>query len=57
MATTNLLTLDRQLALGAKALDTWRRELAVDDRRDKDDPLYFARSKEVVSLWRLGPSA
>jgi len=25
--------------------------------RDKDDPLYFARSKEVVSLWRLGPSA
>jgi hypothetical protein len=24
--------------------------------RDKDDPLYFARSKEVVSLWRLGPS-
>ncbi len=39
MATTNLLTLDRQLALGAKALDTWRRELAVDDRRDKDDPL------------------
>ncbi len=39
MATTNLLTLDRQLALGAKALDTWRRELAVDERRDKDDPL------------------
>jgi hypothetical protein len=25
--------------------------------RDKDDPLYFARSKEVVSLWRLGSSA
>jgi len=39
VATTNLLTLDRQLALGAKALDTWRRELAVEDRRDKDDPL------------------
>lgn len=39
MATTNLLTLDRQLALSAKALDTWRAELAVDERRDKDDPL------------------
>ena len=39
MATTNLLTLDRQLALAAKALDTWRGELAVDGRRDKDDPL------------------
>ena len=25
--------------------------------RDRDDPLYFARSKEVVSLWRLGSSA
>jgi methylase of polypeptide subunit release factors len=25
--------------------------------RDKDDPLYFARSREVVSLWRLGSSA
>lgn len=24
--------------------------------RDMTDPLYFARSKEVVSLWRLGPS-
>jgi len=39
LATTNLLTLDRQLALAAKALDTWRGELAVDDRRDKDDPI------------------
>ena len=39
MSTTNLLTLDRQLALAARALDTWRSELAVDDRRDKDDPL------------------
>lgn len=39
MATTNLLTLDRQLALAAKALDAWRSELAVDDRRDKDDPI------------------
>ena len=25
--------------------------------RDQDDPLHFARSKEVVSLWRLGSSA
>jgi methylase of polypeptide subunit release factors len=25
--------------------------------RDTGDPLYFARSREVVSLWRLGPSA
>ncbi len=39
MATTDLLTLDRRLALAAKALDRWRRELVVDDRRDKDDPL------------------
>lgn len=39
MATTNLLTLDRQLALAGRALDTWRSELAVDERRDKDDPL------------------
>ncbi|MBI2389054.1 MAG: hypothetical protein HYV09_05495 [Deltaproteobacteria bacterium] len=39
MATTNLLTLDRQLALAAKALDAWRGELAVDDRRDDDDPV------------------
>jgi hypothetical protein len=39
LATTNLLTLDRQLALAARALDTWRSELAVDERRDKDDPL------------------
>lgn len=39
MATTNLLTLDRKLALAAKALDGWRSELAVDDRRDKDDPI------------------
>lgn len=39
MAVTNLLTLDRQLGLAAKALDSWRAELAVDERRDKDDPL------------------
>lgn len=39
MATTNLLTLDRQLALAGRALDLWRGELAIDDRRDKDDPL------------------
>ncbi len=39
MATTNLLTLDRQLALAARAIDGWRGELAVDDRRDRDDPL------------------
>jgi len=25
--------------------------------RDRSDPLYFARSQEVVSLWRLGTSA
>jgi hypothetical protein len=25
--------------------------------RNPDDPLYFARAKEVISLWRLGPSA
>ena len=25
--------------------------------RDTTDPLFFARSREVVSLWRLGPSA
>lgn len=25
--------------------------------RNQDDPLFFARSREVVSLWRLGPSA
>lgn len=25
--------------------------------RDPTDPLHFARSREVVSLWRLGPSA
>jgi hypothetical protein len=39
LATTNLLTLDRQLALAAKALDVWRAELAVDERRDRDDPV------------------
>lgn len=37
--TTDLLTLDRKLALAAKALDSWRGELAIDDRRDGDDPL------------------
>jgi hypothetical protein len=37
-ATTDLLTLDRKLALAVRALDAWRDELPVDDRRDKDDP-------------------
>jgi hypothetical protein len=36
---TDLLTLDRKLALAARSLDTWRTDLAVDDSRDRDDPL------------------
>ena len=36
---TDLLTLDRKLALAARALDGWRAEIAVDGRRDDDDPL------------------
>jgi hypothetical protein len=39
LATTDLLTLDRKLVLAARALDVWRSELAIDDRRDRDDPL------------------
>lgn len=37
--TTDLLTLDRKLALAARSLDTWRAALAVDDSRDRDDAL------------------
>lgn len=36
---TDLLSLDRKLALAARALDGWRAEIAVDGRRDDDDPL------------------
>jgi hypothetical protein len=39
MGTTDLLTLDRKAALAARAIDGWRAELAIDDRRDRDDPL------------------
>lgn len=36
---TDLLSLDKKLALAARALDGWRAEIAVDARRDQDDPL------------------
>ena len=39
MATTDLITLDRKLALAARALDGWRAELALESARDGDDPL------------------
>ncbi len=37
--TTDLLSLDRKLALAVRGLDGWRAEIAVDERRDGDDPL------------------
>jgi len=39
VASTDLMTLDRKLALAVRALDAWRDQLPVDDRRDKDDPV------------------
>ena len=39
VASTDLVSIDRKLALAVRALDGWRGELPVDDRRDDEDPL------------------
>ncbi len=36
---TDLLSIDKKLALAARALDKWRADLAADDRVDDDDPI------------------
>ncbi len=36
---TDLLSIDKKLALAARALDGWRADLAVNERGDDDDPI------------------
>jgi methylase of polypeptide subunit release factors len=48
--------LDQIAAGGLKVLDRLDAPPSPRGARDPADPLYFARSREVVSLWRLGPS-
>jgi hypothetical protein len=47
VATTDLFSIDRKIALAAKSLDDWRGALPVDDSRDGDDPV--AQWKEIAS--------
>ena len=46
-APTDLFSLDRKIALAARALDGWRGDLAVDPRFDDDDPI--GQWKELAS--------
>lgn len=47
MATTDLFSIDRKIALAAKALDEWRDALPIDERRDGDDAI--AQWREIAS--------
>ncbi len=51
MGATDLVTIDRQTMLAARALASWRAELVLDDSRDDDDPL--AAFGELVSKTML----
>ena len=59
--TTDLFSLDRKLALAARALDSWRGALAVDDSRDREDPLAgwpeLASKTTIEAIAKSGISA